>query len=168
MGSVLVLNASYEPLNIISVKRAIVLLLKEKAELLEAADARLRSECAEFQVPLVIRLVSYVRVPARLSIPLTRRTVMIRDHYSCQYCGTQPGKQSLTLDHVVPRARGGSMTWENIVVACASCNQRKGDRLPDEANMRLMREPFRPRYMAIAVLGEASASEVWSKYLLTN
>ncbi|HBY92834.1 MAG: HNH endonuclease [Ardenticatenaceae bacterium] len=168
MGSVLVLNASYEPLNIISVKRAIVLLLKEKAELLEAAEATLRSEHIALRVPLVIRLVNYVRIPGRLGIPLTRRTVMTRDHHTCQYCGAQPGKHALTLDHVVPRARGGQTTWENIVLACAPCNQRKGNRLPGEASMRLMRQPFRPRYMAIALLGETNTSEVWSKYLLST
>lgn len=168
MGSVLVLNASYEPLNIVSVKRAIVLLLNEKAELLEAAEATLRSEHLEFQVPLVIRLVNYVRIPGRLSIPLTRRTVMIRDQYTCQYCGAQPGKHALTLDHVVPRARGGRTSWENIVVACGPCNQRKGNRLPPEANLRLLREPFRPRYLAVALLGETNGHEVWSKYLLST
>lgn len=165
MAQVLVLNAGYEPLNIVSVKRAIVLLLKEKAEVVEAAEAMMHSERLALKVPLVIRLVTYVRIPARLNLPLTRRNVLIRDGYTCQYCGAQPGKQALTLDHVVPRARNGQTTWENVVVACAPCNQRKGNRLPAEAQMCLIRQPFRPRYLAIALLDEARAHEVWSRYL---
>ncbi len=165
MGNVLVLNASYEPLNVVSVKRAILLLLKEKAEILEAAETTIRSERDELPVPLVIRLVGYVRIPRQLPLPLTRRHVLIRDSYTCQYCSGQPGRQALTLDHVVPRSRGGQTIWENIVVACAPCNQRKGNRLPHEARMQLLRQPFRPRYLAVALLGEAGAPTAWSKYL---
>lgn len=165
MTSVLVLNATYEPLSVVSVRRAIVLLLKEKAELLEAAEARLRAEGFSMPVPLVIRMVYYVRIPRHLSLPLSRRTVMARDQYTCQYCGATPGKAELTLDHVVPRSRGGKTVWENVVVACRVCNQRKGNRTPEEAGMTLIRKPKRPRYVAFAFLGEARSREVWSKYL---
>src|SRR5512138_1141162 len=102
---VLVLNASYEPLNIVSVKRAVVLLLKEKAELIEAYRAKLRAEKKVLDWPLVIRLVAYVPVPRRLPLPLSRRTVLARDMYTCQYCGAQPGRADLTIDHIVPRSR---------------------------------------------------------------
>ncbi len=162
---VLVLNATYEPLNVVSVRRAVVLLLKDKAELLEAAEAKLHAERASFDYPLVIRLVTYVKVPRQLSLPLTRRTVMARDQYTCQYCGIQPGKNHLTVDHVVPRSKGGLTVWENVVTACAACNQRKGNRLPSEANMTLHDRPARPRYIAIVLLGHANAPHVWSKYL---
>jgi 5-methylcytosine-specific restriction endonuclease McrA len=101
MSQVLVLNATYEPMNVVSVRRAVLLLLKEKAELVEAAEAQLRSERMVLPVPLVIRLVYYVRIPKRFSLPLSRRTVMARDHYACQYCGAQPGKAYLTIDHGV-------------------------------------------------------------------
>lgn len=164
-AAVLVLNASYEPLNVVSVKRAVVLLLKEKAEIVEAAEKRLRSERMHIPQPLVIRLVQYVKVPRNLTLPLTRRLVFARDHYTCQFCGDQPGMQTLTLDHVLPRSRGGEKTWENVVTACRACNQRKGNRTPKEANMHLEREPFRPRYVALALLGDVSDHEVWRKYV---
>lgn len=166
MNNVLVLNATYEPLNVVSVRRAVVLLLKEKAELVEAAEARLRAECIEVPVPLVIRLVTYVRVPRRFNLPVSRRTVLSRDDYTCQYCGAQPGKGDLTMDHVLPRSRGGDHSWENVTTACGPCNRRKGNRTPAEAGMSLRRKPYRPRYVAIALLGHTDAHEVWEKYLV--
>jgi 5-methylcytosine-specific restriction endonuclease McrA len=165
MGGVLVLNATYEPLNVISVQRAVVLLLKEKAELIEAAETRLRAEHLEVPLPLVIRLVTYVKVPRRFDLPVSRRTVLSRDNYTCQYCASQPGKDKLTIDHVLPRSRGGDHSWENVVTACGPCNRRKGNRTPAEAGMPLQRKPFRPRYVAIALLGRGDAREVWDKYL---
>ena len=165
MNHVLVLNATYEPLNVVSVRRAVLLLLKEKAEVVEAADAWLRSERMAVPVPLVIRLVYYVRIPRRFSLPVSRRTVLARDHYTCQYCKVQPGKAHLTLDHVVPRSRGGETHWENVVTACGPCNRRKGNRTPEEAGMFLRRRPRRPRYLALTLLEGAGAPEEWSKYM---
>ena len=165
MGSVLVLNATYEPLSVVSVRRAVVLLLKEKAEIVEAAEAQLRSENLTIPRPLVIRLVYYVRIPYRVSIPLTRRTVLARDHYTCQYCGFVPPRQMLTLDHVLPRSCGGKTTWENVVTACQKCNGRKGNRTPDEARMTLLTEPKRPRYLAVATLASLEARLAWNKYI---
>ncbi|MEA3407692.1 MAG: HNH endonuclease [Chloroflexota bacterium] len=165
MASVLLLNATYEPLNVVSVRRAIVLLLKEKAEILEAAEQRIRA--AEFSMPkpLVIRLVYYVRVPRSLKIPLTRRTLMVRDNYTCQYCGAQLPASELTMDHVVPKVRGGKTTWENVVCACKTCNARKGAKSLEEANMRLRKKPTRPEYVAVVLLSRSSPSDVWDKYL---
>jgi 5-methylcytosine-specific restriction endonuclease McrA len=165
MNHVLVLNATYEPLNVVSVRRAVVLLLKEKAEIVEAAGAWLRSEQVALPVPLIIRLVYYVRIPRRFSLPLSRRTVLARDHYTCQYCGVQPGKASLTIDHVVPRSRGGETRWENVITACGPCNRRKGNRTPREARMPMRREPRRPRYLALTLLMGTSAPEAWGKYM---
>lgn len=165
MDSVLVLNATYEPLNVVSMRRAIVLLLKEKAELLEASEQRIRSEHLSLPLPLVIRLVYFVRVPRRVDIPLTRRTVMMRDNYTCQYCGAQPSKSSLTLDHVLPKVRGGKATWSNVVCACKRCNLRKGSRTPEEANMRLRSKPGRPQYVALVFMSRAPAHNVWDKYI---
>jgi 5-methylcytosine-specific restriction endonuclease McrA len=165
--AVLVLNATYEPLNIVPIQRAIVLLLKEKAEIVEAAKTKLRAERIAIDWPLVIRLVAFVPVPRRLPLPLSRRTVMARDLHTCQYCGGQPGKHELTIDHVVPRSRGGATTWENVVTACAPCNRRKGDRLPEEAKMTLLSKPARPRFIAVVLLGEANSHSVWQKYLTT-
>lgn len=106
--SVLVLNASYEPLNVVSVQRAVTLLLKEKAQAVEVACAAIRSERLAIPIPLVIRLVAYVRIPHRWRTPVTRRGVLARDGYTCQYCGVQPGRAAITVDHVVPRSRSGS------------------------------------------------------------
>lgn len=164
-GHVLVLNATYEPLNVVSVRRAVLLLLKEKAEIVEAAEAWLRAERLALQVPLVIRLVYYVRIPRRFSLPLSRRTVFARDHYTCQYCGDQPGKANLTVDHVLPRSRGGETRWENVTTACALCNRRKGNRTPEEARMPLRRQPRRPRYLALTLLEGSSAPQAWHKYM---
>lgn len=165
MSRVLVLNATYEPLNVVSVRRAVLLLLKEKAEIVEATEAWLHSERLAVPMPLVIRLVYYVRIPRRFSLPLSRRTVLARDHYTCQYCNAQPGKAQLTIDHVLPRSRGGETRWENVVTACAACNRRKGDRTPEEATMPLLRQPRRPRYLALTLLEEARAPQVWDKYM---
>lgn len=165
MGQVLVLNATYEPLSIISVKRAVILLLKEKAELIEAAEAYLRSEKFSLPKPLVIRLVYFVKIPYRISLPVSRRTVLARDHYTCQYCNSIPPRQKLTLDHVLPRSRGGKTTWENVITACQKCNGRKGSRTPEEANMALLTQPKRPRYLAMAVLGSREAKQAWDKYM---
>jgi 5-methylcytosine-specific restriction endonuclease McrA len=167
MSQVLVLNATYEPLNVVSVHRAVVLLLKQKAEIVEAAEAWLRSERTAIPLPLVIRLVYYVRIPRRFSLPLSRRTVLARDHYTCQYCGAQPGKANLTIDHVLPRSRGGETRWENIVTACAECNRRKGSRTPEEAGLPVPRQRGRPRYLAITLLAGARAPKVWGKYMFS-
>jgi 5-methylcytosine-specific restriction endonuclease McrA len=165
VGNVLVLNATYEPLNVVSVKRAVVLLLKEKAQIVEATEAWVRAQNWAIPQPLVIRLVYYVRIPHRLSLPLGRRTVLARDGYTCQYCGARPDKSELTLDHVVPRSRGGRSSWENVVTACTRCNQRKGRHTPEEAGMPLRVPPRRPRYIALTVLADARQHEVWNKYV---
>jgi len=165
VGHVLVLNATYEPLSVVSVQRAVVLLLKEKAQIVEAAEAWIRAQHWAIPQPLVIRLVYYVRIPQRLSLPLSRRTVLARDGYTCQYCGLQPDRSELTLDHVVPRCRGGKTSWENLATACKRCNQRKANRTPREAGMALRDHPARPRYIAVTVLGDGRQHDVWRKYV---
>ena len=165
MESVLVLNATYEPLSVVSVRRAVLLLLKEKAEIVEAAEAELRSEHVSMPMPLVIRLVYYVRIPHRLSLPVTRRTVLARDHYTCQYCGRQPSRKDLTVDHILPRSRGGHTAWENVVTACQRCNGRKGNRTPEEAGMSLLSPPVRPRYVALTLVEGGETRHVWDKYM---
>lgn len=165
MNHVLVLNATYEPLNVVSVRRAVLLLLKEKAEIVEAAEAWLRSEQVALPVPLVIRLVYYVRIPRHFSLPVSRRTVMARDSYTCQYCGIRLNKGQFTIDHVLPRSRGGESRWENVVTSCGPCNRRKGNRTPDEAQMPLQRQPRRPRYLALTLMEGTSAPKAWNKYM---
>jgi 5-methylcytosine-specific restriction endonuclease McrA len=161
---VLVLNASYEPLQLISIRRAVVLLLQEKAELVEATAERLRAQGFSLEIPLVIRLVRYIKIPRRLRLPCSRRGVLMRDRETCQYCGAQPGRTHLTVDHVVPRSRDGQTTWENVVAACRDCNHRKGGRTPEEAHMQLLSKPRQPQYVAFALLGELERHDVWRKY----
>lgn len=165
MSSVLVLNVTYEPLNVVPLRRAIVLLLKEKAEIVEATNQRLRSAQFSMPVPTVIRLVCFIHVPRPMGISLTRKSVMMRDNYTCQYCGSQPTKGELTIDHVIPRVQGGETTWENVVCACKRCNLRKGARTPEQANMHLLQQPQKPRYLAVMWLSWASEQHPWDKYL---
>jgi 5-methylcytosine-specific restriction endonuclease McrA len=165
MGSVLVLNATYEPLNVISVRRALVLLLKDKAELVEATEQRVRSARMSLPAPSVIRLVYYVRIPRPVRIPLSRHTIMLRDGFACQYCGASPPRSQLTIDHVLPKVRGGGSSWENLVCACNRCNQVKGARTPREAGMTLRTEPGEPRYLAMVMLDQAARPEAWSPYI---
>ena len=139
---VLVLNQSYEPLNICRVRRAVVLLYHSKAEMLENGSGFIHSASFNFPVPSVIRLAYIVKRP-RLVRKLTRLEVFNRDQYTCQYCGKET--RQLTLDHVVPRYRGGEHTWENVVSACIPCNRRKAGRTPEQAGMRLIRHPTPPR-----------------------
>jgi 5-methylcytosine-specific restriction endonuclease McrA len=161
---VLVLNASYEPLRIVPVRRAIVLLLQHKAELVEAAAQRLRAQGASFAVPLVVRMVRYIAIPRYRQLPCSRRGVLARDRETCQYCGAQPGRAQLTIDHVLPRAHGGATSWENVVAACAACNHRKANRTPQEAGMALTKLPRRPSYVAFTLLGTLERHEAWQKY----
>jgi 5-methylcytosine-specific restriction endonuclease McrA len=150
--SCLALNASFEPLTIVPARRAVRLVLDGKAEVLEADEARrFRSERHTVAWPTVIRLVRYVHVPHRFRRQVTNTFLFARDSYACQYCGRLrselKGRQFLTRDHVVPVSRGGGNTWDNVVTSCSNCNNRKGDRLPSEAGMRLRCEPREPNYV---------------------
>lgn len=141
-GSVLVLNQNYEPLNVCNTRRAVVLVLRGKAEVVESASRALRTATFDFVIPSVIRLVNMVRRP-RPRVRLTRKEVFARDGWTCVYCGR--ATRELTLDHVMPRHRGGSHTWENLVSACKPCNHRKAGRTPSEAHMLMATAPAPPR-----------------------
>ncbi len=163
-GRVLVLNASYEPINVCTVRRAAVLLLKNRAEILEKADWALHSESLTLPRPVVIRLLAYVRVPRDAHRrKITRRAVFARDRWTCQYCGHERG--NLTVDHVIPRSKGGSSAWENIVTSCAPCNRRKGDRLPQQANMVPRRAPRAPASTIFIHVAAPSIPPAWEQYL---
>src|SRR5690348_12312856 len=137
---VLVLNASYEPINVCAARRAIVLVLKGVAMAEEENGHFLHTTRITFRVPSVIRLLEYRRIPHQTRA-LSRKNILLRDRNSCQYCGVVLSAGELTLDHVIPRSRGGSSTWENLVACCHTCNRRKGNQLPAEAGMKLVREP---------------------------
>ena len=163
---VLVLNQNFEPLNVCSTKRALVLTLTGKAEVLEISESEVRSPSTIVECPSVIRLQYLVRRPRR-RVPLTRREIFVRDGYTCQYCGKRT--HDLTLDHIMPRSKGGRHTWDNLVSACYECNHKKGQRTPDQAKMRLRSVPREPRPNPYAVLhrftpdGEPVAE--WRPYL---
>ena len=163
MQQVLVLNASYEPLNVTTVKRAHVLVFKGKAELIEQLDRPLSSATRTFPWPHVIRLVTYVRVPRAVQRKISRRALFARDGWRCVYCGTTSGR--LTLDHVVPRSKGGESVWENVVTACAPCNLRKGNRLPEEVAMTLSVPPRAPAPVLFIHLAAPKIPDGWRTYL---
>src|ERR1700681_4783431 len=162
-GRVLVLNATYEPINVCTVRRAVVLLLKEKAELLERGRWELHSENSTLARPVVIRLVSYVKVPRDAHRrKITRRAVFARDDWTCQYCGS---RSNLTVDHVVPRSKGGGSSWDNIVASCAPCNRRKGNSLPRQVGMKLLKKPRTPSPHVFIQVASPTIPAAWQQYL---
>jgi len=142
----LVLNAGYEPLAIVSFKRALVLVMNDKATVIEhVEDDPVWGSHGVYDRPAVIILSRYVRVPSSRRVPVTRRGVLRRDNHRCGYCG----KAASTIDHVLPRSRGGGNEWANTVAACGRCNNRKGDRTPSEARMPLLVTPYAPTWALV-------------------
>ena len=192
-ASVLVLNRLYMAVHVVGVRRAFGLLYRDLAEVIHVEDGRfanydfqawlevselsaedkqpyddwVRTVCFQIQVPRVIRLLFYDRMP-RHSLRLNRHTVFARDEHRCQYCGDRlPGSQ-LSLDHVLPRSRGGSTSWENVVCACLKCNVKKGGRTPQEARMRLVRQPVRPKHSPLLSVKLGNPKyESWKSWLDT-
>jgi len=165
-AKVLVLNQSYEPMSVISARKAIVLLYLGKAELLETLEGKqLRSVSLAMPFPSVLRLGVYIRLPYK-NIILSRKNILRRDGHRCQFCGR--GDLTLTLDHVFPLSRGGEDTWENLVCACVNCNNRKGDRTPEEAAMPLRRRPMRPNHVTFIRQFVGTVNERWKPYLFLH
>ncbi len=163
---VLVLNASYEPINVCAARRAIVLVLKGIAAAEEKTAETVSAVSMSMPLPSVIRLLEYRRIP-RQTRALSRKNILLRDRYTCQYCGRTAPAAELTMDHVIPRSRGGESTWENLVTSCIECNNKKGNRTPEEAGMKLERPP-RPFTLhtsrhIMRLLGRAD--DRWRKYL---
>ena len=160
---VLVLNQNYEPLNVCRARRAIVMLWRGKAEVLEQNSATIHSASLSIEIPSVIRLIYLIRRP-RLQRKLNRRDVFIRDKYTCQYCGKHT--KELTIDHVIPRRLGGEHVWDNVVSACKACNQRKAGRSPKDARMKLLHKPYQPRPVSYHITYEGFYSHPeWQKYV---
>ncbi|HXG67039.1 MAG TPA: HNH endonuclease [Blastocatellia bacterium] len=163
---VLVLNASFEPINVCTVRRAVVLILKGVAHAEEHYSHWLHSARFSMPTPSVIRLVEYIHIPFERK-SLSRKNILLRDHNTCQYCLRVFAPQELTLDHVIPRSRGGDSSWDNLVTCCRACNNRKGDRLAEEVGMRLHKRPqaynLHVNRQIIRYLGRAD--EAWRKYL---
>lgn len=159
---ILVLNAGYEPLGLTSIRRGVVLVQSDTADTVIASSLFLRTPSRPVPVPSVIRLRRMIRRPlGRLS--LNRHNILRRDKYTCQYCGAK-GKL-LTIDHVLPKSRGGRDTWENLVTACLRCNTRKGDRTPEEAGMPLLKKPRPPSYLAWITFEIPEIPAEWEPFL---
>jgi len=177
----LVLNRNWQPVNVATVGRALVMLWNESARVVDPHDyqtydwadwSRLAPSAdepfiqairARVRVPEVVALASYDRLPAA-AVSFSRRNIFKRDHQTCQYCGVQPGSVELTIDHVVPRAQGGISSWTNCVLACVACNMRKADRTPDQAKMRLRAQPTRPKWKPLYA-SHSVRIESWSKFI---
>lgn len=163
--SVLVLNHNYEPLNVCNIRRAIILVITGKAEILEAYEVGVPTARQRYDAPSVIRLAYMIRRP-HPRVKLCRREIFIRDNFTCQYCGERT--RDLTIDHIIPRSKGGVHSWENLVSACRSCNHRKGGKTPAEARLRLRTDPAEPRagrYYSIQRAINSSVDEAWLKFI---
>jgi len=161
MRNVLVLNASFEPLSVVSARRATCLVLADKAEIIESGEELVRSPSFAMNVPLVVRLRYMVKAPRQRRAVLSRRAVFARDDYQCQYCGAHAD----SIDHILPRSRGGHHSWENLVAACKPCNLSKRDRTPEEAGMVLRRPSVAPKSPAWVVIGVSRMPSAWLAYL---
>ena len=163
--SVLVLNQNYEPMNVCSVRRALVLMFRGKAQAVESADATVRTVAHNFPAPSVVRLDRYVNAPRR-RVVLSKRNVLKRDNHQCQYCGKADRK--MTIDHVIPRKYKGPETWENLVAACTGCNAKKGDRGLDQAGLSLIRKPRRPNNVSFIRNFIGVSDSRWKPYLFAD
>ena len=162
-AKVLILNQSYEPLTVCNIKKAIILIYLGKAELiLEDNRKNLRSVSRVYPWPSIIRLSRFIAIPYK-KVVLTRKNILRRDSYKCAYCGRSD--LPLTIDHVLPKARGGTDSWENLVCACTSCNNKKGDRTPDEANLSLLYKPFKPSHIMFIKNVVGKLDDNWKPYL---
>jgi 5-methylcytosine-specific restriction endonuclease McrA len=161
LGKSLVLNASYEPLCVVPARRAVVLVLKSKAEIIAADGEVFRSEKTIVRVPSVVKLKYFVTVPYRTRGTLSRRAVLVRDEFECQYCGA-PAEN---VDHIHPRSRGGTHTWENVVACCRRCNSRKENRSPAEAGLKLRRPPRAPQDHLFLIVSVGKLHPTWEPYL---
>ncbi len=163
---VLVLNATYEPINVTAVRRALVLILKGVATTEEEDGSFVHSARLALRIPSVIRLLEFRRIPYQTRA-LSRKNLLLRDRYTCQFCGRVFAAHELTLDHVIPRSRGGHTDWDNLVACCHTCNNQKGDRLPEEAGLKLLRPPrpftLHTSRQIMRMLGRSD--ERWRKYL---
>ncbi|HHM01632.1 MAG TPA: HNH endonuclease [Caldithrix abyssi] len=164
--SVLVLNQNYVPISICSARKAVILLLLNKAQMIERYEDAIHSARQAMPYPSVIRLNRYIRRPYQ-TVSLNRKNIVKRDRNRCQYCGKN--HQPMTIDHIIPRSQGGRDTWENLVCACFRCNHKKGDRTPEQAGMKLLRKPTRPTHLFyLQYLANGHPHPTWQDYLFLN
>lgn len=160
------LNQSYEPISICSARKAIVLVLLSKADIvIERANRKIHSVNNSFPFPSVIKLMTYIKIPFK-EVELTRKNIIKRDANKCQYCGKK--SIELTIDHIIPKSRGGSDSWENLITACVRCNNRKGNQTPDEAGIRLLSRPRKPNHIIFLKQNIANLEESWRPFLFMD
>ncbi len=147
MEAVIVLNAGYEFMGLVSWQRAMLLLFNGKVEVVKESDRIVRTVSRTFRIPSVIRLIKFIRQIYRREVPFSRKNILIRDAHMCQYCGREFSSGDLTIDHIVPKVQAGANEWLNVVACCRTCNIRKGGRTPRQAGMHLVRQPFKPTIM---------------------
>lgn len=165
MQQTLLLDAGYVPQRIVSWQKAVTMLFGGKVEVVDVYDGVIRSPSIAIRMPAVVRLVRVVRF-RRPPVRFSRRNVLLRDELTCQYCGAMPHPRVLTLDHVVPRSRGGRTVWTNVVAACRTCNTKKGARTPAEASMTLRTAPIRPKYLPLqAFTAPSEVPDHWQSWL---
>jgi len=170
METTLLLNASFEPLKIITWQRAITLLFARKVEVIEEYTREVHSVTFSIRLPSIIRLLKYVRVRRTRVVKFSRANIYARDRHTCQYCGETLPSDELTFDHVIPVSRGGTKSWENIVTACIECNRKKGGRTPEEAGMKLVQKPHEPLWVPSfnVTFVFKNFPESWRDYLYWN
>jgi 5-methylcytosine-specific restriction endonuclease McrA len=147
MQTVIVLNASYEFLGLVSWQRAMTMLFSGKVEIVKESQRIVRTVSRTFRIPAVIRLIKFIRQIYRREVPFSRKNILVRDQFVCQYCGREFSSADLTIDHVIPKVQGGSNEWTNVVACCRACNIKKGGQTPRQAVMQLQRKPFKPTIM---------------------
>ncbi len=167
MEQVLLLNVTYEPLKVIDWKKALTLLFLGKVEVLEEYEREIHSVRFTIKLPSVIRLLKMVKWVKR-PVKFSRKNIYIRDNYRCQYCGRKLSPRELTYDHVIPKSRGGKTVWENIVTCCPECNRKKGGRTPEEAGMKLLKKPKRPKWLPSVRIDLYDIPPTWRDYLYWN
>lgn len=161
MSRALVLNATYEPIGVVSARRAVVLALDEKVDVLANTGETIGSATLSLEIPSVIRLRYYVKVPYKRTAPLSRRAVFARDQGKCQYCG----RSAESIDHVIPRSKGGPHSWDNVVACCRKCNTFKGDRLLENCSLRLKARPTAPTQYVWVKVAAGTVPPAWTPYL---
>jgi len=162
-SNVLLLNQNFTPITVCTARRAVIMVWTGKAEMIESTGVYVHSVSMSFDIPSIIRLLVFVKIPYKWNIQLTKQNIIKRDRWKCQYCGETEGP--MTVDHVIPRSHGGGETWGNLVCACSSCNNKKGNRTPQEAGMSLIKKPKKPSIGSLLFSHRVSVNSTWRAYL---
>ena len=160
---VLLLNQNFVPLMVCSARRAVIMVLTGKAEIIESTGNYVHSVSVRFDIPSIIRLLVYVNISKKFNIQPTKQNILKRDHHTCQYCGKTEG--TMTVDHVIPRSHGGGESWSNLVCACSECNNKKDDKTPREAGMELIRQPKKPSLTVMLIANKLPIQGSWRNYI---